>query len=1165
MRVSRIFAGLFSARVAFQATLLAAVFLRANESLADPQGDYTQQIKTTLKARCYACHGALKQEANLRLDTLAAMLKGGDNGAVVKAGDVAGSLILARVTHTDAAERMPPEGEPLTPQQIAQLKAWIEAGAKGPADEEPETDPRQHWAFLKPKRPVLEFTADSIAAGRSGTPLDLLIAREQSRRGLVPLGPAEKHTLLRRVTVDLTGLPPTREELHGFLADESADAYERVVDRLLANPSYGERWGRHWMDVWRYSDWYGRRSVPDVMNSYPQIWRWRDWIVRSLNEDKPYSRMVAEMLAADEVCPEDEECLPATGFIVRNWFKWNYDQWMKDQTEHTAKAFLGLTLNCALCHDHKYDPISQEEYFRFRAHFEPLELRHDRVAGEPDPSNFKKYVYAESYGPISSGRIRIFDEKLDAQTFMYRGGDQRNKFADKPPVPPGVPSVLGGEYVVQPIQLPPRAYYPGLREFVQREELSKRTAAISTARAELETARQTLAQAIPGLDESIARASASLKETLEKVSLAEPAIAALEGKQSLVLSATEGRRALAHKVSDFQTVDDHSVVTFLVQILDDGHVNFQFASDMTQGATGGWVGFEAGKILSYKPGGFVQIEVGQYDLAKGESRFHIQLEMLPSQEQMKLTVKTLEDSQILVDQVPVTLKGWAGPRQEKQGIFLDARPGTAAMFDEFEFRQAEGRVWQRIDFESPAFSEGSDVAGTAGWLATSFCVAPATSLVGRPLSSTPEVRAKEAELIAARQARLGAEIGMVAAQQKIAGTQADLTALEARILADNARYGLSAGNADELSLAAARAEREANLLLAQANQSAAEVGLSQAMSKPSSDAKREAEIQAAQQKLNAARAALVATEVASKKTDATYSPLSSIFPQQSSGRRTALAQWLTSRDNPLAARVAVNHIWQRHFGRGIVETPANFGRNGKLPTNQPLIDWLASELMDGGWDMKRVQRQIVTSDAFRRRSQVGRTDHPALSADPENRFLWRYTPARMEAETLRDSVLFVSQELEQWRGGKEIDQSQGLTSHRRSLYFAHHGEARMEFLELFDVAVPSDCYQRTASVRPQQALALTNSELTLAQSRRLAAALWTTQADEMESEKEGKFIAAAFEQVLGRTPTGAEQAASRMFLTSQRELAKSQPDPAARARESLVHALFNHNDFVTVR
>ncbi len=181
----------------------------------------------------------------------------------------------------------------------------------------------------------------------------------------MPLDEADKPTLLRRVTLDLLGVPPTAEELHEYESDDAPDAYDRLVDRLLARPEFGERWGRHWMDVWRYSDWYGRRSVPDVMNSYPHIWRWRDWIVRSLNQDLGYDEMVRQMLAADELYPGDDEKVVATGFLVRNWFKWNYESWMKDNVEHTAKAFLGLTMNCAHCHDHKYDPYRKRITFGF--------------------------------------------------------------------------------------------------------------------------------------------------------------------------------------------------------------------------------------------------------------------------------------------------------------------------------------------------------------------------------------------------------------------------------------------------------------------------------------------------------------------------------------------------------------------------------------------------------------------------------------------------------------------------------------------------------------------------------------------------------------------------------------------------------------------------------
>ena len=187
---------------------------------------------------------------------------------------------------------------------------------------------------------------------------------------------------MRRVYLDLVGLPPTRDELAAFLADDSPNAYEAVVDRLLASPQYGERWARHWMDVWRYSDWAGYKE--EIRNSARHIWRWRDWIVESLNADKGYDRMATEMLAGDELAPTDPNTLRATGFLVRNWEKFNRNSWLEATIEHTAKAFLGVTMNCCRCHDHKFDPISQVEYFQFRAIFEPHEVRTERVPGQPD-------------------------------------------------------------------------------------------------------------------------------------------------------------------------------------------------------------------------------------------------------------------------------------------------------------------------------------------------------------------------------------------------------------------------------------------------------------------------------------------------------------------------------------------------------------------------------------------------------------------------------------------------------------------------------------------------------------------------------------------------------------------------------------------------------------
>jgi hypothetical protein len=918
---------------------------------AEPTVDYLRDVKPILEKRCFACHGALKQESELRLDTGAFIRRGGSDGPAIEPGNPAESRLIARVSASDESQRMPPEGAPLATEEIAMLSAWIKAGAVTPDDEKPQDDPRSHWAFRRPVRPA----TPSALADWTRNPIDAFTHARQVAAGVDPLPEADKATLLRRVTLDLIGLTPTRDELHAFLADTSDAAFEKVVDRLLESPQYGERWARHWMDVWRYSDWYGRRAVPDVMNSYPQIWRWRDWIVRSLNEDKGYDRMIVEMLAADEALPGDDDNVMATGFLVRNWFKWNYENWMKDNVEHTAKAFLGLTMNCAHCHNHKYDPITQEEYFRFRAFFEPLELRQDRVAGLPDPGPFKKYVYAQAYGPIAAGLIRVFDEKLDAQTFMYVKGDSRNRMEGRLPMDAGVPAVLGGgEFVVTPLDLVPEAYYPGLKSFVREEEIVK-------AAAELAAAKQTLAQA-------------------------QQALAAVE--------------------------------------------------------------------------------------------------------------KQLADVRSSAAQ-PVTAQNQPGP---------DA-------------------------------------------------------------------------LVQAAQALLDARLTHRVDEQHVAQAGSRQRALAARILADDVRFR-GTGDPQASAKAACQAEKQASWEDSLLRLARAERSLVAAERKAAADANAKAEAEKGQKELMDARAAADSARAALATPGESYTPLSPIYPSRSTGRRLALANWIASPNNPLTARVAINHIWMRHFGRGLVETPTNFGRSGKAPSHPELLDWLALELMQNGWRMKPIHRLIVTSRTYRLRSHLGAVEHPNLAKDRDNRLYWRANTRRMEAEVVRDSILACAGQLDTAIGGQEIDAAQGLTSNRRSLYFAIHGEGRMQFLDLFDAADVCDCYERTASVRPQQALALANSDLPLVNSRTLAAKLWEESSAVPDAVREAEFVRSAFEQVLSRLPTDAELQATLDYLAQQtRDISASTPEtactaatitplaaePAQRARETLIHALFNHNDFVTIR
>ncbi|MBX9627758.1 MAG: PSD1 and planctomycete cytochrome C domain-containing protein [Gemmataceae bacterium] len=798
--------------------------------------DYAREVRPVLRERCYACHGALQQKAKLRVDSGAFLLAA---GAVVP-GKPDESELLARVGSRDDDTRMPPEGHPLTKEQIAVLRRWVEQGAKVPADDAPEPDPRDHWSFRPVKRPAVPEVRDPKIEVRN--PIDAFVAAEWVKRGLTPVGPADKRTLLRRVTVDLTGLPPTADEYAAFLADESPGAYEKVVDRLLASPRYGERWGRHFLDIWRYSDWWGLGA--ELRNSQKHIWHWRDWTVESLNADVGYDELVRQMLAADELYPTDPKKLRATGYLARSYFLFNRTSWLDEVVEHTGKGFLGLTFNCTKCHDHKYDPISQANYYQLRAVFEPYQVRTDLVPGELDVAK--------------AGLPRVFDCNPDAKTPFHVRGDERNPDPTRA-VEPGLPRfLLPNGLKIEPVKLPLTASQPGRRPEVVAAYRAKAEAGLTSARVTAATLDAGRSSAPVGL---IARAAA--------------------------------RRFVARAESELEKV-------------------------------------------------------------------------------------------------------WKA----------DANPTD-----------------------------------------------PRAALSGA-------VKARESNV----------------------------------------------------------------------------------------------------------------------ETDESYRRP---FPETSTGRRTALALWLTDRSNPLTARVAVNHVWMRHLGTPLVPTVFDFGRKGQPPTHPELLDWLAAELMSpttpanpererggahplahargspGHWSLKHLHRLIVTSSVYRLSSSA--KDAPAAAADPENRSLWRMNPQRTQAEAVRDALLHLAGDLDPTAGGPPVPPAEQDASRRRSLYFFRSHNEHHKLLDLFDGPSVLDCYRRTESVVPQQALALWNSGLSLAAAEKVAARL--------PAGDDAAFAEAAFGLVLGATPTEAERAACADGLRELRAALADVPeaDRERRARARLVQALLNHNDFVTVR
>ena len=1108
--------------------------------------DYLRQVKPLLEKRCTACHGGLQQKGGLRLDTAEFAKRGGDTGTILTPGEPDKSLLIRAVLRTGDL-KMPPEGEgaPLTPDEIRLLQRWIETGAIGPADERPQADPREWWSY----RPVVRATIPVVRSPEwSRTPVDAFLASRHEQLQLTPAAVTDRATWLRRVTLDLTGLPPTRTELHQFLNDPSTEAFERVVDDLLQRPQYGERWGRHWMDVWRYSDWYGSRGINEIRYSQRHIWRWRDWIVDSLNTDKPYDQMIIEMLAADEVAPTDPQTLAATGFIGRNWYKFDRNVWMFDVVEHTGQAFLGLTLKCARCHDHKFDPITQEEYYRFRAFFEPHDVRTDRLSAAVGTEKD-----ATLGDVLKEGVARVYDKQSDVKTYLFQRGDNRYPDESRPLVP-GVPAALRETLPeIQVVPLPAESYYPALHPQIAQGLIDQAQTLVNDLNAQIVAA---------------------------------------------VSKRTDAMRQLAERDQSPPANQDDAAAT---RFRDDFS---RPRPDDWQIVSGDWV-YENGRLVEKAVTSFATIvskRTHPRDFtarlryrplsAAGLRSIGFSFDYLDQGNSQDIYTHTGDASQTVQ----------AFHRTGGQQVYppaaivrtTDLKVNEEAVI-ELHVRGTQLSILlngaRRLDYVMPVPRRDGKFAlwvhnGSAEFLEL-------------------EIRELRADREALRRAVMSANQAVELLEYRLVTAKAQVESLRCRIAAERAKYVTGAANdpsstaKDELkhlALAAWRAEHEvavakASETLLQAEQHrlslrplAREDGAADSLIPENAVSPAIIEADA---KLAAAKLGLDAVRAQGVPSDAKYSPIGEVFPATSSGRRTALARWIASRHNPRTARVAVNHIWMRHFGQPLVASVANFGLNGDQPSHPELLDWLTAELMENGWRMKPIHRMLVLSRAYRCSSAMAPTD-PAerqrmqanSKIDPTNKHLWRMNSRRMEAEVVRDSVLFTAGSLDMNRGGPEIAESQGLTSLRRSLYFRNTPNEKMKFLEIFDVADPNGCYRRRESVVPHQALALMNSALALDQSRLLAERISKDVGEQNNERTQVAFITAAFETILNQSPTAAELQASQRFLADHPQQlttaavafpagGQSQRGPSAtphlRARENLVHVLFSHNAFVTIR
>jgi hypothetical protein len=759
---------------------------------------FEKQVRPLLAERCFKCHSATKQESSLRVDHLRFLKHGGDSGPAIVPGKPDESLLIQAVRY-DGDYQMPPTGK-LPQKEIATLEKWVAIGAPWPQDDVPQAvageggfteEDRNYWCF----QPLADPQPPAVDDAWVRNDIDRFVAQKHAELGLTPAAEADRRELVRRVYFDLHGLPPTPAEIEAFVSDDDQNAYEKLVDRLLASPRYGERWAQHWLDLVRYAESDGYNA-----DGYREsVWTYRDYVIQSFNVDKPYYRYVREQLAGDEMAPDDPEVMIGTAYLRHPVYEWNQrdvrGQWeiiLTDMTDTSGELFLGLSFGCARCHNHKFDPILQKDYYRLKAFFTPVLWRDDLKLATPQ---------------------------------------QRAR---------------------------------------HDEQQAAWEAATSDIRAEIAGLTEPLVQ--PRVERALTRFTDEL--------------------QLLVRKEPDERGPLERQLARL------------------------------------------------------------------------------CERQMEHERKTFDAAKSIKDD------------------------------------KAKAR-YKELEAELKKFDH----------------------LKPKPL-------------------------------------------MEAFVATDAAATG------------------PPNLLKTRKGEEDVAPGFLTLL------APGEPEIE----------------------------PL-----ENSTGRRTALANWITRPDNPLSTRVIVNRIWQYHFGRGIVATSSDFGRLGEKPTHPELLDWLTRRFVAGGWRFKSLHRDIVLSATYR---QTARRQPPdvAQKIDPTNKYLWRFSPRRLDAEQIRDAMLAASGELDLTAGGPAED----ANSNRRTIYTRKKRNTQNDLLRSLDA--PAGFFstaERQSTVTPTQALLLVNGEWTLARAAKLA--------------QRAKTVDDAWLYTFGRLPSDGERQAAQAFLQKRTsgEVPTNQPTAAA--------------------
>lgn len=1164
---------------------LVVVLLAPAQSEGDEQL-FREHVAPIFQRRCLSCHNAQDKKGDLSLQTPDDLTE----NAFVEPGDAEGSHLIEMITPEGGKAEMPKKADSLKPAQIAAIRRWIDAGAKWPDGlqlDEPSVTDTDWWSLqpiVRSEVPEVDAATGDKRGGEDEfvvrTPIDAFVLARLLEKDLAPAPAADRRTLARRLYFDLIGLPPDPAELDAFVADTDPAAYEKLVDRLLASPHYGERWARHWLDVVHYGDTHGY----DKDKLRPNAWPYRDYVIRAFNDDTPYGRFVKEQLAGDVLYTSELHLIAATGFIAAG--PWDFIGHVEvpatkqdgriarnldrdDMVVNTMQTFCGVTVGCARCHNHKFDPVTQEDYYSLQAVFAAIG-RNDRPYEASLESGNKRSDLTQRKKKLDERRTRLaariqragsrelasIDKRIAglearlAATNTPAAGERSPRYGYHSQVAAAQDGVKWVQVDLgRPVEIDKVLLF-GADEFgwadfgfphrfkiEASDDASFQDSKVIADHSNADYPRPGgMAAAFEATDTTARYVRVTGNKLWNRRVKGKPLtndwIFAI-GELAVLSQGTNVAKGAAVTALDTIDAPDRWSRDNLVDGVY-GKYPYPLLASAGGDATSPSNGYHSNFADKAETAKWVQVDLGS-------SQKLDRIELFPARPtdfadtpgfgfpvRFKLEVSddaVFDTSRIIIDQTAADV----------------ASPGDVAqIYDTQEIqgryiRLTATRLWDRGDkkyalalSELRAYGNGKNLAESAnvtasdtinsdrwhtrflvdGYSSRAALADEATVLLSLVTSNDGR---EELAALKKQRAALFAKLVPHELPQELADVEADLKQVEADLAALSKR----------------------SMVYAAATQFKAQGGHQPSKGKaaPIFVLKR-GNIDQHLQPVGPGTLRLPGGL-----------PGRFELPDDHSegDRRVALAGWITDRRNPLTWRTIVNRIWQYHFGRGIVASPNDFGRMGQPPSHPKLLDWLAVEFRDGGqWitrpqSIKQLHKLIVTSAVYR---QAPAHNEKFAEMDSGNQYLWRFARRRLEAEAIRDAVLLVSGKLNRKMYGPgfrdfvleqtahspqfvyEKHDPDDASTHRRSVYRFLPRSQPQPFMETLDCADPSQqVAKRDETVTPLSALALLNNKFMVRMAEHFATRL------EKEHDNRKDQIDLAFRLTLARPPTDDERAA----------------------------------------